>query len=359
LLASADLVLIRPGFNLSREAYEHARRCIVFATRQHAEATVEHLAFMSQRHATRIVTLEEEVALAGICDVLGDEPRAPATLPWVEATDRMTELVASKHSKDHPYIAGFVAACRLKRRDVFVRIDDVIGRSPGLIWLLERLAHHQLAASLEVVPLLASFDEEFLLEHDPTARRLEVSQHGFAHTHLRGTLEDTKAEFSTGAVASTEDSIRLARGRELLVRRFPTYFKEGFSAPYDAWPQWLATTWGLLGGRFVNAIWANPRALSVPLVRSGVETWDWGAQRLRSAASIVGDVIKAWQRRSYAGVVIHPQHFASGENRAGLDRTLSWLARAASLSVLPSHLAKPQRAGLQTASTRSYLEDEE
>ena len=94
-----------------------------------------------------------------------------------------------------------------------IRIDDVVCQEPALGWLLDLLATRGLRASLEVVPYLMQFDEEFLDRFDPSETLFEVSQHGYAHVP-RTADSGRRCEFSLENAAPAPEEVQAIAQRQ-------------------------------------------------------------------------------------------------------------------------------------------------
>ena len=198
---------------------------------------------------------------------------------------------------------------RPKRTLPFViRIDDVVCQEPTLCWLLEALAARGMRASLEVVPYLVEFDEAFLDRFDPSNSFFEVSQHGYAHIP-RTSQGASRGEFLCESAAPAADELEMiARGKRHLEITFPKRFTGGFSPPFDALPPWLPASWHALGGAFVSNLRTNSVLdAPLPVIRAGVEVWDWANNRALSRDWVRRKLALQLDIDRYAGIVLHPR----------------------------------------------------
>jgi hypothetical protein len=185
-----------------------------------------------------------------------------------------------------------------------IRVDDVVCLDDDLEWLISMLVSRRMRASLEAIPYLCRISEADLDTRDPLCF-MTVSQHGYAHIpHLSPTGE--RSEFGTASLPSALQADQIARGRSLLMSRFPIRFSGGFSAPYDVIPPWLGPLWAELGGRFISCISANPPLPQLRIVRPLIETWNWKQDAPKPTDEILASVERTHQRAGRAGIVIHP-----------------------------------------------------
>lgn len=212
--------------------------------------------------------------------------------------------------KPKPHAMG--RRTRTRATPLVIRVDDVVCQEPALCWLLEVLATRGLRASLEVVPYLVEFDEEFLGSFDPSGELFEVSQHGYAHVP-RTSDTGCRFEFSPeSAMPTAEDVETIARGKRQMEKAFPKRFTGGFSPPYDALPPWLPARWYELGGAFVSCLQTN----SVPgaplrVVRAGVDVWNWAIHRAVDQDIVRKKLALQLALDGHAGIVLHPRCFRS------------------------------------------------
>lgn len=207
-----------------------------------------------------------------------------------------------------------------------IRVDDVVCKEPALCWLLDLLATRGLRASLEVVPYLVEFDEEFLDSFDLSGTLFEVSQHGYAH--VPGMSDGgSRCEFSPeSAMPTGEDIETIARGKRQMEKTFPRRFRGGFSPPYDALPSWLAAQWHELGGAFVSCLQTNSSPTApLRVVRAGVDMWDWATNRAVDQDTVRKKLALQLALDGHAGIVLHPRCLRNRSAKLHLLRLLNAL----------------------------------
>jgi hypothetical protein len=209
---------------------------------------------------------------------------------------------------------------------LLVRIDDVTSLSEEVLILIEWCHRFRLYASLEIIPYFCDFNELVLAELD-RERRLEVSQHGYAHIPSCDRL-GRRGEFlgRPGSEPSPIDLRQIEWGRSTLLQLFPSRFKGGYSPPFDGLPPWLPTAWQKIGGSYLSVIWDEVLRPPLPVVRIRVEPWDWKRTCFRPADDIREEIIRSIQRDGQVGLVIHPQLLVHPSDRAKFLQILSTLA---------------------------------
>jgi hypothetical protein len=218
---------------------------------------------------------------------------------------------------------------------LLIRIDDVIDMDDSLVWALSACQKRRLPASLEVVPYftnLADSDFDALEKQD---QLFEVSQHGFSHVPqvAAGMRGEYLAECKP---LPSYISAQLSTGRRILQERFPARFRDGYSPPFDGLPPWLPRVWGKVGGRYLSIISATIRHWAIPIVRVGVDIWDWQNGRPRPLAETLRLLAAEMDTTGYAGIVLHtkPQYLSghAGYFTELLDMLLEAGMRGAAIS---------------------------
>ena len=350
-LARADLTILRPGFNTLKRALTLSKRIAVVEMRVFEEAAEEHIAWL--KSCGRVSTL-------GLNNSFVKEVLHLLTSPVSEVRYELNDVGLARVVSDLTTARTADASWRhfgmflesLQRRPaLLVRIDDVARADEPLIWLLACLRRLRVPASLGVVPYHNRLEAEHLERFDPDGEFLEVAQHG--HSHLPTAWAPSPCEFSADH-PSARDLVHLESGLEQLRGTFGPRWSGGYAAPYDRLPPWLPPVWRDLGGELLSLIWAQPRASSLPVVRTPVEMWSWQQQRPRSIAAILSDVAGGCARRCESGIVIHPQNYPTAAHRAELECLLSGLVGAGMTPVLPSSRARLQASVMQSSWSRSY-----
>ncbi len=245
----------------------------------------------------------------------------------------------------------------LADRRFVLRIDDVVTMGPELQWLLQLLASRQLRASLEVIPYLTELNETDLAHFDPSLSLFEVSQHGYAHIPNTG-RDGNRYEFGDEALPSLARDFRdIRRGKLRLEIQFPSRFLGGFSPPFDALPNWLPNAWHQMGGKFVSTVYQKQtHATAIPVIRAGVELWNWRRRRGRHVTDIIRDIEQQWYRDGHSGIIIHTRCLRASLERGRLLHILTYVrSRGASTASL-RELAESRRLRSAPAPRRqAYL----
>lgn len=243
------------------------------------------------------------------------------------------------------------AAVRLRHRDAVplaIRVDDVVSIDSTVDWLLRLLASRRLPTSLEVVPYLVDFDERRLQPYDPDGSLFAVSQHGYAHVPRSG-ADRRRYEFAAGPAATRREIREIQAGKARLETAFAARFHGGFSAPFDALPEWLPSIWRDAGGRFVSCLRARTfRAPEVPIVVGGWDVWDWRRDQSHSRRQILGALREQSAAQGSTGIALHPRCLRSHVERRRLVRLLDFLQDRHFVAVPLADLA--QRASPPAAS---------
>jgi hypothetical protein len=236
-----------------------------------------------------------------------------------------------------------IRAADPRRRIPFViRIDDVACKEPTFCWLLELLAARGMRATLEVVPYLLEFDEEFLDRFDPSNALFEVSQHGYAHVP-NASQSGRPYEFSPESAAPSARELEvIAQGRRLVEAAFPRRFTGGFSAPFDELPRWLPEVWQTLGGTFVSSLLTNSAVVTnsapdavMPVTRAGMDVWDWSSARAFTRSQVKRELARQIAADGHAGIVLHPCCFRQQMDKSLLVNLLNYVE---GLGVMPVSL---------------------
>ena len=230
--------------------------------------------------------------------------------------------------------ASVIRAIEGKRQIPFViRIDDVVCKEPTFCWLLELLAARGLRASLEVVPYLLEFEEQFLERFDPAHALFEVSQHGYAHVP-RASASSRHCEFSTESVEPSAHEVEwIAKGKRQIETAFSKRFTGGFSEPYDALPHWLPGAWRELGGTFVSYITNPAPDAPLPVTRAGVDVWDWTRARAITRSRMKRELAQQLAANGYAGIVLHPRCLRHESEKSRLVDLLDYVERSGAVTV--------------------------
>ena len=245
------------------------------------------------------------------------------------------------------------AAMTIKKQ-FFLRIDDVWQMDDELRRMLQLLRELEVKASLEVIPYLCTFDSSDLKRLSLKPDLLEVGQHGYCHLQ-RSSLNAGKSEFDLEHEMPSESELGdLLSGIGFLRQAFRSYFKGGFSPPFDGAPNWLGEAWEQVGGQFVSIMKNLPGRGRIPQVFASVEMWNWGLGRRCCEENIWQDVHSSVARVGHAGLVLHEQHFRSREDLDWLDFILSELFEAGFISVFMSDLAMRQAENIRTWEGRAY-----
>jgi hypothetical protein len=236
----------------------------------------------------------------------------------------------------------------------FIRIDDVLEIDDGLRNVLELLGVHKAIASLDVIPYLCTFEASDLDALGFRPELLEIGQHGYCHLQ-RGSFHANKSEFDLESEAPFESDLDdLSYGMGTLNQRFASYFKGGFSPPFDGMPIWLGEAWEQLGGKFLSVMRNLPRSGRIPVVKASVETWNWQQGSRRSEAGIWQDICSSVVRIGYAGLVLHKQHLQTSKDLEWLGRMVSRLSEAGFVSIPMSTIALTQAENVKTGAGRVY-----
>ncbi len=310
-IGRARLVIIRPGYNVFREAYKAAARLIGLRTHQYLEASEEQLAILSGRLGAEVCELTAAALQEGVTRVMNGPCPPEPSCPWEDGLPAAVSAIRACRNDEHSmeWLGG-----NLRRRTcpkwLTVRIDDIFALTESVRWLLEVLTSRRISASLEVVPAALSFNGEQLDLWDPAGVFLEVSQHGYCHMPVPDSSgRGTTSEFDLMATqASEEESAALAAGYRALDSAFGIRFRGGFSAPYDALPGWLPKAWMSLGGKYLSVIWARVSG-DLPTYRVAADVWDWRNRRHRSAAAVAADLVQGLDARQELGLVLHAECF--------------------------------------------------
>lgn len=356
-LAGAEVVVARPGFNLTREAYRSARRLVLLETHQFREATAEHLRFLAKRPGVGVAPLHPEGLVAAVDRLLAApvEPR-PAP-PWGDGLPAVLDAIerADPVGRALDHLVGEAGRMRGKK-GLLLRIDDVVRVDEELDWLLSRLCSRGLRSSLEVIPYLAELSEGDLDTYDLGGSLVEVSQHGFAHIPQRGAagrkMEFLEEDLSSPRGAGVVGQLR--EGWATLAALFPRRFRGGYSAPYDGWASWLPAVWKECGGEYLSYIWERPARSPLPAVRVPCDPWDWEKRRARSPGAVAGELFSGLVKRGETGLVFHPGRIRSARERDWTERLLDALARCGTETLHLSGAAGLQAQALPTSPLRSY-----
>ena len=231
-------------------------------------------------------------------------------------------------------------------RCIFVRIDDVASLTPAAQAVLDVTKRFGIHASLQVIPYLCECDARDLERHSIDRSDVSVGQHGFCHVSREWTVP-INAEFGSDQPSDLE--LRgIRQGFASLEQRFGDYFDRGFSPPFDALPKWLGSAWEQAGGRFVSTIRGPSQTGRVGVVTAAVDLWNWNENRRRSVGNIVKGIIDSCARWRYAGLVVHPRHFAR-------ERDVRWFEQLLLTLVSMGFVSRPMHtlAALPAALTRS------
>jgi hypothetical protein len=365
LFAIADMACIRPGFNSTWECISGGTPIVPISGTSYKEPVDERLQKLEefgllekdiesgwmegkarndyvQRHAELVCRWPGNAIGdmgADLKGSLGTKISRPISLPAANGTvNTLRELCGAMTIK----------------KQFFLRVDDVLEMDDELKGMLELLKKREVRASLEVIPYLCTFDSSDLARLGLERELFEIGQHGYCHLQ-RGSLSAGKSEFDLERETPSESELSdLLSGVGFLRKAFRSYFKGGFSPPFDGVPHWLGEAWEQVGGQFVSIMRNLPGRGRIPQVVASVELWDWGAARRRAEESIWRDVHSSVVRIGHAGLVLHKQHFRSREHLKWLDFILSELFAAGFKSVFISDLAVRQADNIRTWEGRAY-----
>jgi UDP:flavonoid glycosyltransferase YjiC (YdhE family) len=186
------------------------------------------------------------------------------------------------------------------RKGLVIRVDDVVEGDAEMVSLRRLCVARGLSVSLEMIPYLCKFDEGSLKAFAGDWK-YEVSQHGYDHLPRRD-AGGLKAEFLTDEDCQPS----LSRGIQIMRQKFRETFRGGFSAPFDAYPPALSSTWQALGGKYVSVVWSKMET-HLPKVQLTVDPWNWPRNSPRSLAWVMKQIAAAIKDRDYIGLCLHAQ----------------------------------------------------
>jgi hypothetical protein len=223
---------------------------------------------------------------------------------------------------------------------VMIRMDDVVDWGPELEWIIEECTRRQMPLSLEVIPYLSNLTDDTL--DIVSAGMIEVSQHGFAHLPQIDTDPDTGEFMGESNPPEQWVSRALEQGYMKLQKNFPKRFHGGFSPPYDGLPNWLPDLWKSLGGCYISV--SRVRGCSsLPLLRMGVDLWNWTTNGPRPIQSVMEHTVSEIRKQGYAGIVGHPQLLANKRERDCFVQLLDFLAEANVIACTPRFMVEQQQ----------------
>jgi len=209
----------------------------------------------------------------------------------------------------------------------FIRIDDVYQLDEELIEILSLCQSHQLFTSLEIIPYLTKLEEQELRPFDPDYKNIIVSQHGYSHLLNAATLSTKRSEYSFSSEVPGPEEQELLAGQVIMRNKYPKRYKKGFSAPFDAYPEWLEGVWEKNDYAYITAI-HPPAYLGFPCISASVDVWDWTAKQMKPAHVLSDLILRSIRKNGYYGIVLHPIHFRIKANRERLRALLDDLDRS-------------------------------
>lgn len=322
LMKAAAVTVLRPGFNLTREAYDSARAIVALQTYQYQEATRQHLSLLMNHPAFKVAALDGENVYKTIILLLSQGNALKPPSLWHDGLPAIINLLTGPHVMEKPlkYALEQLNSMQCEKR-LIIRVDDVITLDEPLHWLLTKLSERKLCASLEIIPYHTNIQENHLKAYDPSHQFFEVSQHGYSHLSIQPPgIPPGEFPYDIDKYPYTDDIIENIReGRNIMVKNFPKRFAGGFSAPYDACPTWLPTLWAELGGKFISTIFTQLLCSPIPVIQVTTDPWNWNQDRLKSHANILASLTSQFARHGQAGLVFHHKKLTDPGDRSNLE----------------------------------------
>lgn len=326
LMKAARVTVLRPGFNLTREAYDSARAIVALQTYQYQEATRQHLSLLMNHPAFKVAALDGENVYQTIILLLSPGKALKPPSLWQDGSPAIINLLTGQPVNEKPlnYALEHLNAMQGDKRLV-IRVDDVVTLDEPLHWLLTKLSERKLCTSLEIIPYHTNIRENHLQAYDPSHLFFEVSQHGYSHLSIQPPdIPPGEFPYEIDKYPYADEIIEnIRQGRNFLVKNFPNTFAGGFSAPYDACPAWLSTLWAELGGKFISTIFTQLLRSPIPVVQVTTDPWNWDKDRLKSHANIFASLASRFARHGQAGLVFHHKKLTDPGDRADIETLLN------------------------------------
>jgi hypothetical protein len=361
LMKLARATVLRPGFNLTREAYDSARAIVALQTYQYQEATRQHLSLLMNHPAFKVAALDGDSVYQTITLLLsqGNDLKPPSL--WQDGLPAIINLLTQDHVNEKPltYALEQLNSMPCEKR-LIIRVDDAAALDEPLDWLLTKLSERNLCASLEIIPYHTNIRESHLKAYDPSQQFFEVSQHGYSHLSIQPPgIPPGEFPYDIDKYPYADDIIEHIReGRNILVKNFPKTFAGGFSAPYDACPTWLPTLWAELGGKFISTIFTRLLRSPIPVVQVTTDIWNWNKDRLKSHANIFTSLVSQFARRGQAGLVIHHKKLTEPGDRSDIETLLDTMMDAGITSIkLSDRVLNNSPNELTSVSQRSFFQE--
>jgi hypothetical protein len=170
-----------------------------------------------------------------------------------------------------------------------------------------------------------------------------ISQHGYSHLADRY-IATTKGEFGDADVPTDASLIRIRRGFDTVVSRFPKRFDGGFSAPYDRSPSWFGAAWIEVGGSFISSIRRRWGRTYAPEVYFSVDIWDWDSATPVHPNDVAAQLHESTALFGYCGITIHSWLLNGFDNAARIEQIVGDAISHGAFSVTQRSLSSIQNA---------------
>lgn len=353
LISISDGAVIRPGFNVM---WECLASCIPFTAipgTTYLEPVKERLAALTSRgldisdNIDKFISSDKNKVFKVICEEITKNTSLSKSKRKFLSSTKNTRLGPTKKPDFKP-LETFICehfshllnelSIVAKGSRLLLRLDDVVKKDTALIRLVELCYEYDLYASIEVIPYLLELSPKELEKLDPE-RRIEVSQHGFAH--LPDYLPDLSnyGEFLLKGPSKTVLA-QLESGKKNLEQIFGSRFKGGFSCPFDKMPNWLPYVWNQIGGQYLSWIHQGPFDTDIDNVRLQIDIWDWTNNRVCTREKLAELCIHEAKNAGHVGIVLHGNVMESQASENILRSLITCLIKAGLTSIPISQAVK-------------------
>jgi hypothetical protein len=339
LFAIAKGAVIRPGFNSVWECI-HAKTPFYFIPgtiySEPIDQKMEKLAAHGLAGNERFLDPDFENSYKASCERVTDRWTGAPDASFLAAISKVRNEYAVS-VKDNSFDEASVNAWtqeakpilsaipRAHPRKLFIRMDDVVEITAEVDFALSLAKKYGIFTSIEVIPYLSKLTEQDLYPYDHDHENIIVSQHGYSHEVNLANPARFRSEFSFSALPNRGEVHDLLKGQAYMRANFPQRYRNGFSAPFDQFPAWLATALADHGWDYMLANTFR-NFFGVQMVRVRSDLWNWPSKRLSTAAELSRAIAGSVSSYKYCGLILHPIHFRSLHNRRFFEFVLEELA---------------------------------